>query len=306
MTDPARIVIGCEQLGGTDWGELDPVEVSAAISHAFDAGLTIFDTADVYGLGESERRLAKALGPRRHAATIITKAGVRWEQTGGRAKTYKDNSPGYLAAALDASLARLRVEAIDLYFIHWPDESASIEETLEFCNGAVQSGKIKAFGFSNFADAAVRHGAERGMSAIQASFNLLSSAEERASFEKWKELGLHRFGYGALAQGLLTGKYDLASTFNGDDRRHRLPHFRAENWPRTVEALKAIENLAADAGLSVGQSAIQAARQSGFVDHVIVGVKNVRQVDELVQLDSHRLNMSDLAPLYEGIGWQKA
>src|ERR1035438_3561954 len=119
----SRIGFGCEQLGGTDWGDVAPRSVANAVRRALELGVNFFDTADTYGLGTSERALASALGDDRHAVIIATKFGVNWKSdpNGGRAKTYFDCSPKRVEEALEGSLRRLRIERIPLYFVHWPD-----------------------------------------------------------------------------------------------------------------------------------------------------------------------------------------
>ena len=149
---PSRLTIGCEPLGGNDWGKYDVGEVRKTISMAIDYGITSFDTADVYGLGKSEEELSKALGEDRHKAFIISKVGVRWEKNvkSQRSKTFKDSSPEYIRTALENSLRRLRVEAIPLYMVHWPDKKSSNNNVMECLESLKVSGKILNYGISNF------------------------------------------------------------------------------------------------------------------------------------------------------------
>lgn len=114
----SRIVFGCEPLGGTDWGTVDLKMASRAVVRALDLGVNFFDTADVYGLGQSEKVLADALGVRRHDVIIATKFGVAWRDCGGdRAVTYRDSSPRRVTEAIEASLRRLRLESIPLIYM---------------------------------------------------------------------------------------------------------------------------------------------------------------------------------------------
>lgn len=297
MMKPARVVVGCEQLGGTDWGPMDRDAVERAVDEAFDLGLRAFDTADVYGLGESERRLAAALGRNRHEAFIVTKGGVRWQKSSGRAVTRKDNSPAYLAQAINDSLGRLRIEKIDLYFVHWPDGVTPIEAVLECLERARGSGKIAAYGLSNFPVDMVLRASDAELDAVQVSCNLLSSPEEWSGLARMGDAGLHRYGYGALAQGLLTGKYDANSRFHGSDRRHRLPHFQQANWPQVHKVLDALKAAARRSGRRPAELAIQAVRHCGLIDSVIVGIKTPAQVRELAALDSHMADDAELRSL---------
>ena len=119
----SRLVFGCEQLGSYDWGKIDDQEAIAAVQRALDLGINFFDTADVYGLGRSEELLADALGSRRHEVIIATKFGINWEidPQGGRAKTFRDATPGRVLEAVEGSLRRLKLDSIPLYQVHWPD-----------------------------------------------------------------------------------------------------------------------------------------------------------------------------------------
>ncbi len=306
MSSKAQIVIGCEQLGGTDWGAIDENEIKSAISRAFDNGLRRFDTADVYGLGASEERLSQALGSRIHDAFIISKGGVRWEKGDGRARTWKDNSPAYLASALDDSLRRLNVDAIDLYFIHWPDNVTPIDEMLSFCETAKTAGKIKSFGLSNFPREAVHTAAQSGLGAMQSGLSLLSTEAEQRPFVEAGVLSLARYGYGALAQGLLTGKYSVQDKFGANDRRHRLSHFAQLDHAHIRQILDTLKGCAVNHNKTMGQIAVQALRQSGLLENVIVGVKSIAQIDDLLGLAGFELSPEALTQLFASTAWQTA
>lgn len=296
---PAKIVVGCEQLGGTDWGDVDRMAVQAAISDAFDAGLHAFDTADVYGLGESERRLAEALGSRRHDAFIITKGGVRWEKTGGRANTWKDNDPDYLTRAIESSLKRLQIDRIGLYLVHWPDNRTELARVMDCLQEAKVAGKIERYGLSNFPIDDCIDAAGNGADAVQTGFNLLSGENERARLNKMGKAGLSRYGYGVLAQGLLSGKYDSQSRFADNDRRHRLLHFQKENWPATSRLLDRLGLVAAAHGVTIADVAIQSVRQSGWLEAVIVGLKTRDQARSLARLSDFTLSTEAVSKVWE-------
>ena len=129
----SRIILGCEPLGGTDWGDFNLEDAKNAVRHALELGINTFDVADVYGLGQAEEVLAEALGQRRHDSIIITKFGVNWRTSEfqARAETFRDASPKHVRSALEASLRRLKIEYIPLYLIHWPDPNTPIEDTIE-------------------------------------------------------------------------------------------------------------------------------------------------------------------------------
>lgn len=236
--------LGCELLGGTDWGNVDVDLAMAAVRHAWQSGVEVFDTADAYGLGLSETRLADALGSDRHDATIISKFGVRWHQAEGRARTWRDNSPGYVTSALEASLRRLRLDRIPVYLVHWPDELTPVEEVLAVLAEQQERGKIGAFGLSNFDAHIVLASAEAGASVTELPLSLLEQ-DRVGDIASYATRGIATVAYGVLAQGLLTGKYDDSTRFAASDRRHRLAKFapgRMGSHAALLTALRVVAN----------------------------------------------------------------
>lgn len=307
----SRIAMGCEPLGGTDWGEVDISLARKAVQHALDSGITVFDTADVYGLGRGEKELASALGSRRKDAFVITKFGVRWEHASadGRARTLKDSSPAYLREALEASLRRLKLDAIPLYLVHWPDAATPIEDTLEELEKAKAAGNILNYGLSNFDAATITAMAGKfAVSAIENSFNLLEAERQLPLFAGARNSGAACLAYGTLAQGLLSGKYDENSRFDVTDRRHRLPHFSTENWARNRSTLAELRRVAVAHNKTPAQTAIRWVLDCGLIDVAIVGAKSPDQVDAnlgaagwaLAQEDVERLAVACRAAKWKG------
>ena len=288
----SRIGFGCEQLGGTDWGTYDIREVEAAVNSAWDAGVTLYDVADAYGLGRAEESLGTTLGARRHEAVIVTKGGVRWETEArsGRAKTVRDCSRQHLETAVDASLRRLKLECIPLYLVHWPDGRTPLEDTLEALERAQGAGKIRFFGLSNFGAADVQRAAERSeLSAVEFPYSLVDREAENALLPMTRKLDLGVLTYGPLAQGLLTGKYGPESRFGPGDRRHRLACFRPEAWPHNAAMLAGIRDVARTVERSIPQVAIRWALDEPGVSTVVVGCKTRSQVIEAVSALGWRL-----------------
>ena len=149
----SKLCFGCEALGGTDWGDINVQDIEKAINFAVERGINFFDTADVYGLGLSEKRLSSILGDKRHDMFIATKGGVRWNVTKSkRAEIVFDSSPSYITKAVEQSLQRMKLETLPLYYIHWPDQHTFIKETLDCLNKLKGEGKIKYIGLSNIKD----------------------------------------------------------------------------------------------------------------------------------------------------------
>jgi myo-inositol catabolism protein IolS len=279
----SRVAIGCEQLGGTDWGRYDREETHRAIARAADLGINVFDTADVYSLGESERNLAKALGPRRHEMFIVTKGGVRWELSPGqsRARCWFDLSPAYLRQALEESLRRLGIEAIPLYLLHAPDPNVPIAESLEALLELKRAGKIRAIGLSNFPLVEIQRANEvTPIAAVQLRYNLLERGPETELLPWCLERGIGILAYGPLAEGLLAGKYSEGSRFDAGDRRSRLPHFQGEALRRNLVCVERVKQLAAEHSKTPAQIAVNWVLSRDAVTTAIVGVKNSKQLEE--------------------------
>ena len=213
----SRFCMGGCPMGGYNWGRVEQDELVGAIRKAIDTGVNFFDTADTYGLGQSEKTLAKGLGANRQDVIIETKFGVRVE--GG--KTFYDNSPAYIEAALDNSLRRLETDYIDIYLIHYRDGATPMEDVVEKLIQLRDKGKIRYFGLSNVTTADIEELKPfKGLFVnCQSEFSLACRKNEEDLRRLQAELELTPMTWGSLGQGILTGKYDLNSKFGYDDRR---------------------------------------------------------------------------------------
>ena len=275
------LTMGCELLGGTDWGSVDLPSVRDAIRCAIEAGITVFDTADVYGLGRSEVELSSVLGADRHDVTIVTKGGCRWvdERSGRRATTLRDASYAYLSAAIDASLRRLRLDVIPIYLVHWPDLKTPLVETIACLEAAREAGKIQRYGLSDFSREEVKAACELGsILTIQAELHLLSPEDQSVFLGFARESGLDTLTYGPLAQGLLSGKYTCGHEFDRSDRRHRLDHFKARAYGRNQPVIDVLMQISDEVGCSPAQVAIRWVLETGVATSVVVGARTCRQV----------------------------
>ncbi|WP_188707695.1 aldo/keto reductase [Polaromonas eurypsychrophila] len=283
MPEISRICFGCEPLGGADWGPISVPDIADAISRALELGVNFFDTADVYGLGLSETRLSEILGARRHDVVIATKGGMSWREatSGGRAAVSRDSSPAYLRTAVEASLRRLRLDRLPVYFIHWPDPGTEIKHTFEFLSRLKEEGKVGHIGCSNFSAAQVRAACEVSeVSLVQLPVNLLGEEMDLEMAELVKEKAIGVVAYNVLANGLLTGKYDTNSRFTQDDRRARLPLFHGEAYLRALLQVTEISARAEAENLTCAQYAIASVLRRGDVVSAILGVKNRAQIEE--------------------------
>lgn len=279
----SRICFGCEPLGGADWGQVSVPDIASAIARALELGVNFFDTADVYGLGMSETRLSEILGPRRHDVVIATKGGLSWQEAGSgqRADISRNSSPAYLRSAVEASLRRLRLERLPVYFIHWPDPGTEIKDTFELLAKLQEEGKIAHIGCSNFRAAQVRAACEVSkVSFVQLPVNLLGEDVEPEMARLVKEKAISVVAYNVLANGLLTGKYNANSQFAQDDRRARLPLFQGEAYRRALYQVAEISARAEAENLTCAQYAISSVLRRGDVVSAILGVKNRAQIEE--------------------------
>lgn len=251
----SRLGVGGCPLGGHGWGHSDPAEMTAAVHGALDAGVNFFDTADVYGLGQSERLLGDALRGRREAV-IATKCGVRVEN----GHTYYDNSPQWITRACEESLRRLRVECIDLYQLHYRD-GRPVEAVLEAFRTLRDQGKIRYFGLSNVTEADLPEllPYREEFVSIQKEYSLARREREGEFLGLCAALEASPISWGSLGQGVLTGKYDKNSRFGQDDRRSSgsYVNFRPGKLERNLRIVAAMEPIAQAHGVSVGAVAVR-------------------------------------------------
>jgi hypothetical protein len=279
----SKICFGCEPLGGTDWGLISVPEIASAISRALDLGVNFFDTADVYGLGLSENRLSEILGAKRHEVVIATKGGVSWRQSspGERAAISMNSSPTYLRAAVEASLRRLRLDRLPIYYIHWPDPRTEIRHTFEFLSTLQKEGKIEHIGCSNFNASQVRSACEVSeISLVQLPLNLLGEDVDSEMTKLLEEKAIGVVAYNVLANGLLTGKHNDRSHFSQNDRRSHLPLFQGETYLRALKQVDEIAVRAKVENLTCAQYAISSVLMRCNVVSAIIGIKNCDQIEE--------------------------
>lgn len=282
----SRIGFGCEPLGGTDWGNVDKEQATAAVHKALDLGINFFDTADVYGLGLSETLLSEALAAKRHEVVIVTKFGVDWQcrPNGLRARTFIDASPRRAIVALENSLRRLRLDRISLYLIHWPDPKTPIADTMQALIRCQEAGKIKYIGVSNFAVDLIREANQvASLTAVELQYNAIDLRFEADILPFCREHGIGTLAYGTLAQGLLTGKYGLDCHFDQDDRRHRLPHFEKKALGENLRVVDRLREVGRFYGKSPAQVAIRWVLENVAVSCAIVGAKSPAQVEANVE-----------------------
>jgi aryl-alcohol dehydrogenase-like predicted oxidoreductase len=292
----APIAFGTWQLGG-DWGQFDEDAAIAAIRRARELGINLFDTAQGYGFGASERLLGKALredlDARRDEVVIATKGGLRLDERDGLGR---DASPAWLRRGVEESLAALAVEYIDIYQVHWPDPKVALAETARALQELVDEGKIRHVGVSNFDVAQIAEFARtRPVETIQPPYHLFRRDIEADLLPYAREHDIGVLIYGPLAHGLLTGTMDERTTFPEDDWRSRSQLFQGETFRRNLEKVRELERFAAERlGCSVSQLAVAWTLANPAVDVAIVGSRSGRHIEEAVAAADLRLSDADL------------
>jgi aryl-alcohol dehydrogenase-like predicted oxidoreductase len=286
------IAFGAWQLGG-EWGRFDEDQGIAAIRQARELGVNLFDTAQGYGFGASERVLGKALRDdlehRRDEVVIATKGGLRMTDGG----LVRDSSPDWMRRGVEESLRALGVDHVDVYQVHWPDPKVPFAETAGALEDLVDAGKIRHVGVSNFDAAQMGEFAQtRPVETLQPPYDLFRRDIERTVLPYCRAHDIGVLVYGPLAHGLLTGAMDENTTFAADDWRSGAPFFKGDGFRRNVEVVRRLSRLASDElGVSVSRLSIAWTLANPAVDVAIVGARGPRHIEDSVA--AAELNLSD-------------
>lgn len=289
------IGLGCMSLSGA-YGKSDDVEAIRVVHHAIDRGVTLLDSSDMYGWGHNETLLGRALaGGRRDKVVLATKFG-QTQRPGGANGV--DGRPEYVKAACEASLKRLGVEVIDLYYQHRVDPSVPIEETVGAMGELVTAGKVRALGLSEARPETIRRAHETfPIAAVQSEYSLLYREQAEETLQTTRELGISFVAYSPLGRSLLTGSVRQASDIPEGDGRGRHPRFAADNLARNLELVSAIEVVAKAKGCTAGQVALAWLLAQGPDIVPIPGTKRVDRLDQNLGALEVALAPDDVATL---------
>ena len=261
------------------YGTADEQQSIDAMHRALDLGITFFDTADMYGPFTNEQLVGKALHPRRNEATIATKFGIVRGEDGSMRGI--NGRPDYVHEACDASLQRLGVDHIDLYYLHRVDPEVPIEETVGAMGQLVEAGKVRYIGLSEAApDTLRRANSEFPLTALQTEFSLWSRDPEDEILPTCRELGVGFVPYSPLGRGFLTGRFQSPDDLPEDDWRRHNPRFQGENFEMNLHLVDEVKRLAGEKGVTPAQLALAWVLQQGDDIVPIPGTTSAKHLEE--------------------------
>jgi aryl-alcohol dehydrogenase-like predicted oxidoreductase len=307
----SELGLGCMGMSFA-YGPRDDVESLATLNQAIDDGVTMLDTADIYGNGHNELLLAEVLKTRRDEVVIATKFGIVTDQE-TNAITGVDGSPGYAARAVDASLRRLGIDTIDLYYLHRVDPAVPIEETVGAMGDMVKQGKVRHLGLSEAsADTLRRAHAIHPISAVQSEWSIFSRDIEPIVLPTARALGIGIVPYSPLGRGLLTGSIAAIYDLEDNDFRRTLPRWQAHNLNVNLELVLRVRDVASKADASQAQVALAWLLAQGQDVVPIPGTKRRAYLRENLAAARVALSVDQMAELsklhaagdrYPDMGW---
>lgn len=290
--------MGMSPLGGQAWpyGRPDPAEARATLERALELGISFFDTAEAYGPQLNERLVGEVLRSRHQPFVIATKFGFTFNAEGRIAGV--DSRPEHLTAVCDASLQRLGVETIDLFYQHRVDPQVPIEETVGAMARLIDTGKVRYLGLSEASPATLRRAhAIHPISALQSEYSLWERGVEREVLPTCRELGIGFVPFSPLGRGFLSGAVPPAEQLGGDDSRRLHPRFQGTNYQRNHERLATLTAIAAQHDATPAQIALAWLLHQGDDIVPIPGTKRRRYLEQNVAAASLRLSAEQLSAL---------
>lgn len=278
------------------YGQTDEPEAIATIHRALDLGVTFLDTADMYGPFANERLVGRAIADRRDRVELATKFGNVRDESGARLGI--DGSPEYVRQACDASLRRLGVDHIDLYYQHRVDTKVPIEETVGAMAELVQAGKVRKLGLSEAGAATIRRAhAVHPITALQSEYSLFARDIEAEILPTLRELSIGLVAYSPLGRGFLTGRFASRDQIEAGDFRQFDPRFAEQNFARNAALVDAVRQIAGEKGVTPGQLALAWVLSRGPDIVPIPGTKRRRYLEENVAAAGITLDGTDLRRL---------
>lgn len=289
----SAVGLGCMGMSAF-YGATDEAQSIEVIHRALDLGVTLFDTAEMYGPHTNEVLLGKALADRRDKAFIATKFGIGYNAE--RTKLMVDGSRANVRRAIEGSLKRLNVDHVDLYYLHRVDPDTPIEETVGAMGELVNEGKVRFIGLSEAAPATLRRGhATHPITALQTEYSLWSREPEDEILAACEELGIGFVPYSPLGRGFLSGEIRSVEDLAADDYRRVNPRFQGENFQKNLDLVAAVQAIAADKGVTAAQLALAWVLAQGEHLVPIPGTRRIRTLEENVAAADLTLTADDLS-----------
>ena len=294
----SAIGLGCMSMSGA-YGAGDDAQSIGVVHRAIDLGVSFLDSSDMYGWGHNETLLGQALRGRRDRVVLATKFGNMRKPDGTPGV---DGRPEWVPQACDASLKRLGVDVIDLYYQHRVDPKVPIEETVGAMARLVHAGKVRFLGLSEAAPPTIRRAHKvHPITAVQLEYSLLYRVEAEQTLPTLRELGISLVAYSPLGRSLLTGQVHKVADIPEDDRRRQHPRFEEKNLERNVEFVRKVERLAREKGCTPGQLVLAWLLAQGRDVVPIPGTKRRDRVEENVRAADVRLSADEVARLSDAV-----
>ncbi|MDE3252801.1 MAG: aldo/keto reductase [Bacteroidota bacterium] len=292
----SQMGLGC--MGMSEfYGATDDAESIRVMHRALELGVNFWDTADIYGPFTNEVLVGKALEGRRNEITLATKFGIVRDPANPMVRGFS-GKPAYAQSACEASLQRLGVDVIDLYYLHRVDSETPIEETVGAMGDLVRQGKVRGIGLSEVSASTLRKAhAVFPISAVQSEYSLFTRDPEDEILQTCQELGIAFVAYSPLGRGFLTGQITRFEDFAADDFRRNSPRFQGENFERNKELVAKIEEMAREKNCTASQLALAWVMAQGEYIFPIPGTKRLKYLEENVGALGVHLSAAELTAL---------
>lgn len=295
----SQATIGTWAIGGAGWGDVNKKESMEAIETMIERGVNLIDTAPFYGLGESEKIVGEVIRDKRDDIVLLTKAGTGWNEKG---VPFKRSDYKSILKDCEESLQRLKTDYIDLYLIHWPDEVTPIEEMMDAMNKLKQDGKIRFIGASNFSKEEVLE-SEKYVSfdVLQHPYSMV--AQDFRELLTWAHKNnIGTMSYGSLGAGILTGSIREMPKFSEDDMRLNFyDYFKEPKFSKVMQLVKRLDVYAEKYNVPVSQVTINWNTQSGFLDTILMGVRNKKEAEENCAAFEWKLEQEDVESITKDV-----